>query len=220
MSNPLLSISNLSIERGERLLFKGFDFQINHGEIVQIAGPNGAGKTSLMRVIAGLLEPASGQFSWCGQPVGSAEIFSDELLYLGHKPAVRYQLTPLENLQWFAQLQWQQVKPVCHNDLIGALTALGLAGYEDDLCATLSAGQKRRVGLARMAISNAPLWILDEPFTALDTEGVKTVSGWIEDYANNGGAVFYTTHQSVEFKKRYPRVLDLSANNLLNNNEL
>lgn len=211
MSSPLLAISNLSIERGERLLLDGFDCHIHAGEVVQVAGPNGAGKTSLMRVMAALLEADRAEFSWRGEAVNSAMLFSDEVLYLGHKAAVRDQLTPLENLQWFAQLQSQQIKPVGDRDLSQALIALGLAGYEDELCSSLSAGQKRRVGLARMAVSNAPLWILDEPFTAVDVEGVKTLLNWIDDYASQGGAVFYTTHQQVEFKRCRPRLLNLSS---------
>ena len=212
MSDTLLAISDLTIERGERLLLNEFGFQIGEGEIVQIAGPNGAGKTSLMRVISGLLLPDSGSFKWRNQQVRDPALFSDEILYLGHKPAVRLQLTPLENLQWFAQLQSQQVKPVGDSDLMSALAALGLTGYEHDLCSTLSAGQKRRVGLARMAISNAPLWVLDEPFTAVDISGVSILSSWIEEYASDGGSILFTTHQAVEFGKRHPRILDLAKN--------
>jgi len=211
MPSPLFAINNLSIERGERLLLNEFNVQISGGEIVQIAGPNGAGKTSLMRVIAGLLEPDTAVFSWQGKEVNSATAFSDEVLYLGHKAAVRDQLTPLENLQWFAQLQSQQVKPVNNTDLQEALVALGLSGYEQERCSSLSAGQKRRVGLARMAISSAPLWILDEPFTAVDVDGVKTLLGWIENFAGSGGSVFYTTHQQAEFKNCQPRVLELPS---------
>lgn len=211
-ADPLLTIRDLSIERGERLILDGFDFQISSGEIVLIAGPNGAGKTSLMRTIVGLLEPAESCFKWKGIQVSNANRFSDEILYLGHKPAVRHQLTPLENLQWFAQLHSQQVKTHSDSDLMEALAILGLAGYENDLCSTLSAGQKRRVGLARMALSNAPLWVLDEPFTAVDIDGVRTLLNWVEDYASSGGAILYTTHQKVEFRKRHPRTIDLSAN--------
>ena len=210
MPDTLLAISGLSIERGERLLLSDFSCHVSQGEIVQIAGPNGAGKSSLMRVICGLLQPDSGSFKWRNQQVGTASLFSDEILYLGHKTAVRYQLTPLENLQWFAWLQSQQVKPGSDRDLMEALAVLGLSGYEDELCSTLSAGQKQRVGLARMAISKAPLWVLDEPFTAVDVDGVSILSNWIETYANSGGSVLFTAHQSVGFNRRHPRILDLA----------
>lgn len=217
MSDPLLAISNLSIERGERLLFRDYALWVAAGEIVQVAGANGAGKTSLMRAISGLLDPSSGRYSWRGKAVNSANLFSDEVLYLGHKPAVRYQLTALENLRWYAQLHRQQIKSVDEADLIEALAALGLAGYEHELCSSLSAGQKRRVGLARLAISNAPLWILDEPFTAVDVDGVKTLCSWIENYVDEGGAVLYSTHQQVEFSTHVPRVIDLATEMLINN---
>lgn len=92
-----------------------------------------------------------------------------------------------------------------------SLASLGLAGYEDELCSNLSAGQKRRVGLARMALSNAPLWVLDEPFTALDVKGVQTLVEWIERFATSGGVVLFTTHQQAPFKKRFPRTIDLSS---------
>ena len=211
MPDPLLAINDLSIERGERLLLDSFAMHIEAGEVVQIAGPNGAGKTSLMRVIAGLLEPDRASLSWQGQTLNYATEFSDEVLYLGHKPAVRDQLTPLENLQWFAQMHSQQTKNASDPELLDALFALGLEGYEHEYCSTLSAGQKRRVGLARLAVSKAPLWLLDEPFTAVDTKGVATLLGWIQYYATTGGSVFYTTHQSVEFSKLAPRVLNLSS---------
>lgn len=211
MPEPLLSLHDLCIERGERLLLNGLDFCLNPGDIVQIHGPNGAGKTSLMRVIAGLLDATEGQFHWRGQTVSNPKRFSDEILYLGHKSAVRYPLTALENLQWYAALQPQQVKASGGNELRQVLKDIGLAGYEDELCANLSAGQKRRVGLARMAISSAPLWVLDEPFTAVDVSGVTTLLNWIENYVSQGGAVLYTTHQAVAFQHHQPRILDLAA---------
>lgn len=209
MPSPLLTMTDLSVERGEHLLFDGFELSIEPGEIIQFAGPNGAGKTSLMRVIAGLLEPLTGSFHWQGSAVAHASQFSDEILYMGHKPAVRYQLSPLENLEWYAQLQYQQVQNRTAGDLQQALKYIGLEGYENEPCANLSAGQKKRVGLTRMSISSAPLWILDEPFTAVDRQGVETLVGWIENYVSQGGAVLYTTHQQVEFQQHQPRIIDL-----------
>lgn len=213
MSEILLKLSDFSLERGDRLLFDHFSLQLGAGEIVRLAGANGAGKTSLMRSLVGLLLPQQAKFSWLGQEVTSVNIFSDEILYLGHKPAVRFQLTPLENLRWYASLQSGQVKKVNEADLLSSLESLGLSGYQNEPCSQLSAGQKRRVGLARMAISRARLWVLDEPFTAVDVHGVKILCDWIEKFISKGGTVLFTTHQQVDFKESQPRVIDLDALN-------
>ena len=209
MSNTLLKLSDLTLERGDRLLFEQFSLRLHAGEIVQLGGANGAGKTSLMRSLVGLLFPQQATYSWQGHEVQSAHVYSDEVLYLGHKPAVRFQLTPLENLRWYANLQSTQVNSSTDEDLISALCALGLSGHEDEPCSQLSAGQKRRVGLARMAISRAKLWVLDEPFTAVDVHRVKILSQWIEKFAREGGTVLFTTHQKIEFDGQQPRVVDL-----------
>lgn len=211
MSDPLLSINNLSIERGERLLFDSFSLSLASGEIVQLAGQNGAGKTTLMRALAGLLDYHGGEFVWKGQDVPYPGLFSDEILYIGHKPAIRYQLTALENLRWYADIHSQQVGKVNDQKLIEALEFLGLSGYENEFCSQMSAGQKRRVGLARLSFSQAPLWILDEPFTAVDVRGVKILCEWMEKFASEGGTVLYTTHQTVGFSQCHARVIDLDA---------
>jgi heme exporter protein A len=211
MSDALLQLSDFSLERGDRVLFDHFSLQLVAGEIVQLAGANGTGKTSLMRSLVGLLQPQKATISWRGQEVFSANAYSDEILYLGHKPAVRFQLTPLENLRWYANLQSGQVDKRRDSDLMSSLKSLGLEGYEDEPCSQLSAGQKRRVGLARMAISKARLWVLDEPFTAVDVHGVKLLCEWIKAFAQQGGTVLFTTHQKVQFGEVLPRVVDLDA---------
>lgn len=209
MSNTLLELDDFSLERGDRLLFDQFSLHLKAGEIVRLGGANGAGKTSLMRSLVGLLLPQRATFSWLGHTVHGAHAYSDEVLYLGHKPAVRFQLTPLENLRWYASLQSSQTNSNTDEDLMAALAALGLSGYEDEPCSQLSAGQKRRVGLARMAISRARMWVLDEPFTAVDVQGVRILCNWIEKFASEGGTVLFTTHQKVEFAGHQPRVVDL-----------
>ena len=210
MSTSLLHIKNLCIERGEQQLVDGLDLDIVAGEIVQVAGQNGAGKTTMLRTIAGLRTAEEGAFEWRGTVVRHPEAYTDEILYLGHKSAVRAQLTVLENLNNFASSQPGVEAPSIEQRL-QALNEMGLAGYEDDLCSRLSAGQRRRVGLARLRLSQSALWILDEPFTAIDKEGVKHLCGWIDDFAREGGAVIYTTHQPVEFPTVTQRTLDLNV---------
>ena len=209
MSETLLKVTDLCVERGERRLFDQMHFQIGEGQVIQVAGPNGSGKTSLLKVLSGLATPVNGLFSWRGQKIFSANSYSDELLYVGHKPAVSMQLTPLENLRSYELTQGttESASP----KLIEALSDLGLVGYEDELCSRLSAGQKRRVGLARLRVTRASLWVLDEPFTAIDARGVECLCGWIAAYVAKGGSVVFTTHQAVEFPNLTPEVLDLTA---------
>ncbi len=210
MPEPLLSISRLCVERGERLLFDQYSFSINPGEAVQVAGPNGSGKTSLMRVLAGLLSPQKAEIHWRGNPVSRAQVYSDELLYLGHKAAVRDQLSPLENLRWYAQLHCQQFVDMCEEQYREALDQVGLKNHESELCARLSAGQKRRVNIARLAIAKVPLWILDEPYAALDVKGIARVTRWMEAFVTGGGTLIYSTHQLAAFRNLRPRVLALA----------
>lgn len=217
MSESLLRITNFAIERGDRLLLDSFELQVRSGEIVQIGGANGSGKTSLLRALCGLLQPLQGAFFWQGQPVSGAHVFSDEILYIGHKPAVRLQLSPLENLNYFESLrvdgQDGSDGNISRVDMERSLSDIGLAGYEDDLCSRLSAGQKRRVGLARTGLYPSPdffpLWVLDEPFTALDKNAVDGLCRRIEEFARAGGSVVYTTHQAVSFPTLSPAIVAL-----------
>lgn len=213
MSEKLLEISNLCVDRGERSLLEHFSLELLKGQIVQISGPNGAGKTTLLRVMSGLIEPISGDFFWRGDKVRSANNYSDELFYLGHKPAVSMQLTPLENLRQFETNQPRQsVDTVSSLDrLLSTLEVLGLKGYEDELCSRLSAGQKRRVSLAKLLLTDAPLWLLDEPFTAIDAKGVERLCTEIAEFASRGGTTVFTTHQPVSFSGREHRVIELGA---------
>ena len=208
MGDNLLEVSDLCVERGDRLLFENLNLETAGGRILEVSGPNGSGKTSLLRAIAGLIHPAKGLFSWRGSDVSSAHAFSDELLYVGHKPAVRMQMTPYENLRAFELTQGTSVDD---DQLLQALSDVGLRGYEEEVCSRLSAGQKRRVGLARIRFTQSSLWLLDEPFTAIDTKGVKTLCGWIDEFVTQGGSVIFTTHQSVSFPNVVPQALNLEA---------
>lgn len=192
---PLLSARQLCCERDERLLFSGLDFDLYAGDILQLEGPNGVGKTSLMRLLAGLLPFTSGELLWQAKPLAAQrEAFYQSMLFIGHLAGIKAELTPLENLRWFAALEGGQTE----EDLEEALDRVGLRGYEDQPCHQLSAGQKRRVALARLLFTQRRLWFLDEPFTALDKQGVAAMEQLLADHAAEGGAVILTSHHALD----------------------
>lgn len=202
---PMFEAINLSCVRDERVLFHGLSFSVNPGDIVQIEGPNGAGKTSLLRLLAGLSQPAEGEIHWQGEAVRrQRDVWHQALLYLGHQPGVKGVLTPLENLRFF--------HPNCDQDSIfAALESVDLLGYEEIPVAQLSAGQQRRVALARLWLTRATLWILDEPLTAIDKSGVEKLMRCFTRHAENGGAVILTTHQDLPASKARVRQIRLQG---------
>lgn len=204
----LLNLDNLSCSRGERELFRDFSLHLDQGEILQIAGPNGSGKTTLLRIICGLFEAESLNLKWNEEPVDSALRYADELIYVGHRGALRSYLSVAENLSWLASLDDVEVRS---EDVDAVLKQLKLDGYHDELISNLSAGQRRRVALARLELSGAKLWLLDEPFTALDQAGVETLRDWVDHFVEGGGTVILTTHQQVTFRSPSYRVLNLGA---------
>lgn len=163
---------------------------------MQVEGPNGSGKTTLLRMLAGLNRGFEGEIYWQGNPIAEVrDDFLASMLFFGHLPGVKAMLTAEENLRWYAALHPQTdsaSKAIRH-----ALARVGLAGYEDVPCNNLSAGQNRRVSLARLYLSHVPLWILDEPFTAIDRQGVSEKEQLIADHARAGGSVILTTHHSI-----------------------
>jgi heme exporter protein A len=194
ISTNLLTLSNLAFERNDRVLFAGVDLDLMSGDIVQVAGPNGCGKTTLLRLLTGSLTPLDGEIIWRGIAVNKQRAqFNSEILYLGHQSGIKAVLSPEENLRWLGRLH------ASHDQvsIAQALQKVGLAGYEDVPCYSLSAGQHRRVSLARLYLSAAKLWILDEPFTAIDKAGVTQLELLIEQHAQQGGAVLLTTHQEL-----------------------
>lgn len=191
----MLSVSDLSCVRGERRLFSGLGFDVAPGEWLHVQGENGAGKTTLLRTLVGLSPPAEGEIRWRGVPIRKlGEDYRREMLYLGHQGAVKEELTPLENLQLAAALDGRRLDD---REAIGTLHRFGLKGREELPVRFLSAGQKRRVLLARLVTRNAVLWVLDEPFTALDVKAVEMLSALIGEHLAGGGMTVLTSHQAM-----------------------
>ena len=192
----MLETTDLECQRGDRRLFAGVGFRLEDGELLNLQGSNGSGKTSLLRILCGLLPPAAGEIRWRGQTIGTlGEDYRRELCFLGHHNAIKEELTPLENLMTSAVLADD---PLEEDQALDALELLGLAGRAELACRYLSQGQKRRVALARLVHERRPLWLLDEPFVALDAAAVAQVSGLIGAHLQRGGLVVLTTHQPVE----------------------
>lgn len=180
----VLVASELSLVRGGRVLFEALSFDVKPGQLLQLAGANGAGKTSLLRILAGL--------SRYGYE-GSVERHAP-LMFLGHLAGVKAMLTPRENLGWHVSGEGGY-SPARIDE---ALEQVGLYGYEDVPAHTLSAGQQRRINLARLFLSASPLWLLDEPFTAIDVQGVAALTERVDQHVADGGAVVLTSHQAVD----------------------
>jgi heme exporter protein A len=192
---PMLKVAQLFCERDDRILFRDLNFSLDTGQVLQVQGSNGSGKTTLMRIICGLNDGYEGTISWQGAPLKQQlEEFRSSLLYIGHRVGVNKVLTPLENLRWSCSLQRQ----VGDEELLTALAEVGLRGFEESQCHTLSAGQQQRVSLASLLISPAQLWVLDEPFTTLDAGGVKQLEALLRQHALAGGAVLVTTHHKLD----------------------
>ncbi len=203
----MFTAANLYCERDERVLFSQLSFSIAAGEVLQVQGANGSGKTTLLRILCGLNPDYSGELLWHGQPVQEIrDSFNGKMFYLGHSPAINKTLTPLQNLRWYCASHGFSDDIA----IVAALAELGLAGYENIPCHQMSAGQQRRVSLARLMLSQADLWILDEPFTALDKQGVAELEQRIAAKANAGGAVILTTHHALQMNHAV-RAINLDA---------
>jgi|TARA_R110001583_G_scaffold59086_1_gene175857 heme exporter protein A len=192
-SQVLLSANELTCIREDRILFDELSFNINAGDIVQIEGPNGAGKTSLLRIIAGLSRPYAGDVEYCGENINRCrDEFNHDLLYLGHLAGVKSELTAEENLNFNLRISGYD-----GFDTTAILAKVNLTGFEEALAGHLSAGQHRRTALARLQYSNCKIWILDEPFTAIDKKGVEELEQLFIQHAESGGCVILTTHQDM-----------------------
>lgn len=191
----MLSAVQIGSQRQSRTLFQQLDFTVLPGQILQVEGANGAGKTTLLRMVAGLLKPDEGDILWQQQSIYQLkEDYTRNLLYVGHKPAVKSVLTPYENLLFYYQMSHKYLEI---ERIWDALDEVSLIGYEDIPVGQLSAGQQRRVNLARLWLSDAPLWILDEPFTAIDIAGVKRLTDCFHQHAEKGGMILFTSHQNI-----------------------
>jgi heme exporter protein A len=200
LNNPtnnqvLLSANGLNCIREDRVLFEALNFSVFSGNIIQVEGPNGSGKTSLLRILAGLSQPYDGTVLFREQNITEqSDEFHQNLLYIGHLPGVKGEMTAQENLEFTLTLHGNDVSTAEET-----LEKVNLLGFENALASHLSAGQHRRISLARLWQSTAPIWILDEPFTAIDKRGVEKLEQLFLAHAQRGGCVILTTHQDLSF---------------------
>jgi heme exporter protein A len=205
----ILKIQNLSCRRGDRLLFENLDFQIQSGELLFIEGHNGCGKTTLLKTLATLRRPDAGVVLWDEQSIFKlADEYRQNLVWLGHYNGLKGDLTALENLRIASVLNGINAS---EDTLWEALKTIGLYGFEDLPTTVLSQGQKRRAALSYLLLTKAPLWILDEPFSALDVRAVDMLQAIIARHVEQGGMVILTTHQEVPLTSGQVKRLKLAA---------
>lgn len=204
-----LRARDLSCIRGGKTLFAALDVSVLPGQSLHLQGDNGSGKTSLLRLLAGLSEPARGDILWGGRPMAQVrETYQQDMLYLGHALALKEGLSALENLQFAAAMTGQAWSP---DAVTKALRQMGLRGREHMPLQVLSQGQKRRVALARLSLSPAHLWLLDEPFVALDAAACELLLGLMQDHVGQGGMLVFTSHQALSWRGGEHRSLRLGA---------
>ncbi len=194
--------------RGDRCLFSGLEFGLDTGEALQVVGPNGCGKTTLLRAVCGLTRPERGALTFRGVPSdGDARTFRSETVYIGHENGLKLELTALENLRALRDIAAERRDL----SLDAALEQAGLEGLEDRPVRTLSSGQRRRVALARLMVVQATLWLLDEPFTALDEDGAGLVTRLVDRHLDSGGGIVFTSHIPLSLTRGAPRQIALAA---------
>ena len=203
---PLLQARALAYARNDEPIFGALEFALHPGEIVLIEGDNGSGKTTLLKLLSGLLEPTNGEVLLHGAPLTTARL-SHQVALLGHLLGLKLELSTLENLRFAIGLGGLRsgITPQL------ALASVGLEGYEDQPLRTLSAGQRKRVALARLLLVPAALWLLDEPYANLDREGIELVNRLLDNHARRGGAALITSHGAYAFTSGTPRRIKLQA---------
>jgi heme exporter protein A len=208
MVSRSIQAQRVELWRGERHVLAGIDLEVGAGEMLQVTGANGSGKTSLLRTLCGLMHLEGGRVLWGGRSVyEDLPAFHSQLVYLGHEPPLKADLTARENLHYWVGMR----RSLGVADITAALERVGAAAWSEQPARTLSAGQKRRVALAGVILFSAPLWLLDEPATNLDGEGQQLVGTLIDEQLQCGGAVIVAVHQALPVRSAEPRRLELSA---------
>jgi heme exporter protein A len=198
-----LTVEKIHIWRGDRHVLRGVSLTLNPGELLQVAGPNGTGKTTLLRVACGLLRPEQGRVTWCGRPItGIRPQFLSALVYAAHEPALKGDLTALENLRYLVGLK----RSIRTAELEAALERTGVAACAQLPVRVLSAGQRRRVALARVLAMRSPLWMLDEPFTNLDAAGSALVTDLLREHVSAAGMALVVAHHEIALSARLRRL--------------
>lgn len=200
----VLEVKDLSCIRDDRVLFEGLNFSLNPYQVLLLEGKNGSGKTSLLRILCGFREQDAGEIYWCDTAIKDSDYFA-QMAYVGHLDGVKKELTVTENLRMSLALS-QAGK----YSIEQALEKVLLAGYDDALVQSLSAGQKRRLSLARLLITKKSLWILDEPFTSLDKEGIKLIESLMHEHINDGGMIILTSHHDLVLHEADVQKINLS----------
>ncbi|RIZ65288.1 MAG: cytochrome c biogenesis heme-transporting ATPase CcmA [Methylococcales bacterium] len=194
MKNNIISRlqgQDLSCVRDDRILFEALNFELNVGQVLLLEGENGSGKTSLLRILCGFREPDAGQVLWCDNAINDSQYY-DDMAYVGHLDGVKKELTVLENLKVSLALGQSG-----HYSIPQALAKVQLTNFDDALVQSLSAGQKRRLSLARLLITKKTLWILDEPFTSLDKQGISLIESLMTEHCKAGGMIILTSHHDI-----------------------
>ncbi len=184
--------TDLSCIRDDRILFEGLTFELVSGQVLLLEGKNGSGKTSLLRILCGFREPDAGQVLWCGEAIDDSQYYAD-MAYVGHLDGVKKELTVLENLKVSLALGQSGQYSIQQ-----ALIKVHLTDYDEVLVQALSAGQKRRLSLARLLITKNSVWILDEPFTSLDKQGIALIETLMSEHCASGGMIVLTSHHDIE----------------------
>lgn len=203
----MLECIDLSCVRGDRTLFSELSFSVSEGELLHVKGANGSGKTSLLRMLSGLMLPAAGEMRWNGENIRKLrEEYQKDMLYIGHLPGIKGDLSALENLRVNSAFNGVEIG---EDEAWKALGKIGLKGREDLPARVLSQGQGRRVALAKMLVSKAKIWILDEPFVALDVKAVAMLQDVLVEHLHRKGMIVLTTHQEFTVTDVEVRMLDL-----------